>query len=398
MKTMMKYWTSVCCMIIAFYSQAAYAQKIDEERMERDIEVAENVLSTLIKQGINQQRGFFGVDIKGSYLPGYGVTFRLPGDFAAPFIMSIGGGPDNAMIYEQKENGYSYTITTEDNEEDEEMQEDSQDGPKLMKLKTRRGGNRRENMDSLRDDYNLKLVQAAKDFIVDYGDFISQLAPNEKIVITNQGEHNQGWFFNTGKRTHLSVEGLKSDIIAFKQGKITRDQAVAKLKIINTESVDTKSPDMELMSSIFGRLYRSDLSKTYFSDDNIYYEYLKDYGVIYYMQVYSGTESGYDRFNMPTLNLEDIDRETRNKKVVEIYPKFEQDIKENILEYGRTIKSLKDDELVVFNITLTKCKGCGIPSTLELSIKSNVLKDYGSSKIDKYAALAKFAIKKGAPQ
>jgi hypothetical protein len=397
MKTMMKFWIGMC-MAMVVYTQAAYSQKVDEERMKRDIEVAENVLSTLIKQEINQQRGFFGIDVKGSYLPGYGVTFRLPGDFAAPFIISVGGGDNNAMIYERNDNGYSYTISSGDEEGEDSPPEESEDAPRQMRLKDRTRVKKRQNLDSLRDNYNLKLIQASKDFILDYGDFISQLGANERIVVTNQGEHNQGWYFNTGKRTHLSVEGLKSDVTAFKQGKLTRDQALAKLKVINTESVDTKSPDMELMSSIFSRLYRADLSKTYFTDDNIYYEYLKDYGVIYYMQVFSGTEVGDERFNMPTIDLEDVDRATRNKKVVELYPKFEQDIKENLLEYGRTIKSLKDEELVVFNITLTKCKGCGIPSSIELSIKSGVLKDYGAGKVDKNVALSKFAIKKGVAQ
>jgi hypothetical protein len=395
MKTMIRFWV-VMCMGTVVQLQTASAQKIDEDRMMRDIEVAENVLSTLIKQEINQQRGFFGVDIKGTYLPGYGVTFRLPSDFSAPFMISIGGGDNSAMIFEHRENGYSYTISSDGNEEEPEAPEENEG--RQMRLKDRAKSRKAQNLDSLRDNYNLKLVQAAKDFIIDYGDFISQLAANERIVVTNQGEHNQGWYFNTGKRTHISVEGLKSDVTAFKQGKITRDQAVAKLKVINTESVDTKSPDMELMSSIFSRLYRSDLSKTYFTDDNIYYEYLKDYGVIYYMQVYSGTEVGYERFNMPTLDLEDVDRETRNKKVVEIYPKFEQEIKENLLEYGRTIKSLKDDELVVFNITMTRCKGCGIPGSMEVSVKSSVLKDYSTTKIDQKTALSKFSIKKGPAQ
>jgi hypothetical protein len=376
--------------------QTANAQKIDEDRMRRDIEVAENVLSTLIKQEINQQRGFFGLEIRGTYLPGYGVTFRLPADFSSPFILPMMGGDNSAVIFEQRDNGYSYTISSDGNEEEHEAPEEND--TRQMRLKDRVKTRRAQNLDSLRDDYNLKMVKAAKDFIVDYGDFISQLAPNERIVITNQGEHNQGWYFNTGKRTHISVEGLKSDVTAFKQGKATRDQAIARLKVINTESVDVKSPDMELVSSIFSRLYRADLSKTYFTDDNIYYEYLKDYGVIYYMQVYSGTEIGYDRFNMPTLNLEDVDRETRNKKVVEIYPKFEQDIKENLLEYGRTLKSLKDDEMVIFNITMTKCKGCGIPASIELSVKNSVLKDYSASKIDQKTALSKFAIKKGVAQ
>lgn len=81
-----------------------------------------------------------------------------------------------------------------------------------------------------------------------------------------------------------------------------------------------------------------------------------------------------------------------------MYPKFEKDLKDNILEYGRTIKSLKDDETLVLQVALTKCKGCSIPSTLELTVKGSVLKDFNGGKIDQNAALNKIAIKKGANQ
>ena len=101
---------------------------------------------------------------------------------------------------------------------------------------------------------------------------------------------------------------------------------------------------------------------------------------------------------MPTLDLENVDKEMRDKKVKELYPVFEKDIKESMLDYGRTLKSLKDDELLVLNIKLTQCESCGIPSTLELSVKNSVLKDFSSGKLTKEAAISKIAVKKGPNQ
>ena len=98
---------------------------------------------------------------------------------------------------------------------------------------------------------------------------------------------------------------------------------------------------------------------------------------------------------MPTIGLQDLTQEQRDGKVKELYPKFERDIKADILEYGRTVKSLKPEEVLVFNIMLTKCPACDIPSSLELTIKASVLQDYASGKLSKEAALAKFSIKKG---
>jgi hypothetical protein len=167
---------------------------------------------------------------------------------------------------------------------------------------------------------------------------------------------------------------------------------------VNTKAIESKEPDMEMLSSIFSRLYRPDLSKTYFIEGNVYYERLKAFGAIFYMQMVSSVERGLNRHMIPTVGAEDLDQEARDKKVAELYPAFEEDIKNNILEYGRTVKSLGDDESLIFNIALTRCSGCGIPSTLELSVKSAVLKDFGTGKLDKKSALARINVKKGANQ
>src|SRR5688572_6757884 len=307
------------------------AQKIDEERMIRDIEVAENVLSTLIRQQFNNQRTFFPLEVKGSYQVGYGVTFSLPADFTTPIAFSISGGNNNDVVIWGNEpsvgvnngNGVrQFSWSSEDEDETGRVKEERTGvDDKSMKLKDRKEKEKEKNrisLDSVKTAYNLKVIDAAKIFLVDYGDMITQLAPQEKIVITNQGNRPRMWvgqYFSAPKRTHLSIEVSKADLAAFKQGKITRDQALAKVKVVNTETVDEVEPDLELLSSIFNRLYRQDLSKTYFIEENIYYEHLKDFGVIYYMQVYSSVPVDYKRYAMPTINLADVDLETRNKKV-----------------------------------------------------------------------------------
>jgi hypothetical protein len=117
------------------------------------------------------------------------------------------------------------------------------------------------------------------------------------------------------------------------------------------------------------------------------------------MRVYSSNQlPNTNLFNMPTARLNEVDQAARDKKVKELYPAFEKDIKENMVEYGRTVKSLGDNESLIFNVRLTKCEGCGIPASLELAIKGSVLKDYASGKVTKEAAIGKIAIKKGQAQ
>jgi hypothetical protein len=384
---------------IVMIASPAFTQKIDEARMERDIEVAENILKTMVRQQFDRQRMFFGFEVEGSYQEGFGVTFRFPADFTTPIAFSISGDIGDVVWLDDMPRGYSYSVTTREARQAEMKAKEELD---RVRLKEKADQRKTINADSIRLAYNEKLIQAAKNFLVDYGDLISQLSPEEKIVITNRGDQPRIWvnqFFTSPKRTHLSIEITKGDITAHKQGKLTRDQALKKITIVNTESVDTVEPDLELLSSIFNRLYRSDLSSTFFTDEGIYYERLKDFGAVYYMRVYSSNQlPNTNLFNMPTARLSEVDQAARDKKVKELYPAFEEDIKENIVEYGRTVKSLGDNESLIFNVRLTKCEGCGIPSSIELSIKGSVLKDYASGKVTKEAAIGKIAVKKGQAQ
>ncbi|NJM25653.1 MAG: hypothetical protein HC859_09340 [Bacteroidia bacterium] len=387
----MKRVTILIGMMLLAAVAAVQAQKVDEERMQRDVEVAENILSTLIKQQFEGQRMFFPVNISGSYQPGFGVTFRLPMDFSSPMVIGQG------FTFEREP--YVYTIPSRDGADVQITTRAEAPRKDDMRLKTRV----EINTDSLHQAQNTRVIEAVKVFIADYGDLLSQLPANEKVLITNQGDYGRKWgvLIRSGqnvKRTHLSVEALKSDMTQYKQGKISRDQMMAKIKVVNTEAVDEVAPDLELLSSIFGRLYRSDLSKTYFAEDYITFEQLKDFGVIYYMNVYSSNRVGPETHAMPTLGLNNLSQEERNKKVIELYPAFEKDIKSNIVDYGRTVKSLKDEEMLVVNVRLTTCEKCGIPSTVEFSIKAAELKAFDSGKIDKATAISKVNVKQGPKQ
>jgi hypothetical protein len=372
---------------------SASAQKMDPVRMERDIAVAENVLQTLIKQQFQSQRTFFPLEIEGTYQEGYGVTFRFPANYTTPLTITLG---DNEIVVDGNAIGRDWEFMDKHLENRIHMEIDEE-----IRIKDRRKPFRtRLNLDSLQKVYNDKIIEAAQIFLLDYHDLLSQLPATEKILITNRGEQPRIWvsrFMSAPKRMLIEIEASKGDLNQFQSGKLTREQMLSRIRVVNTETSDTAEPDLELLSSILSRLYRSDLSKTYFSDNNVYYERLKNFGVVYYLRLYSSNQRG-ERFDMPTLKLEDVDQATRDKKVKELYPQFEKEMKENMVDYGRTLKSLGDDEQLVVNVRMTKCQGCGIPSTVEFSVKGSVLKDYSAGKIGKEAALAKIVVKKGANQ
>jgi len=380
---------------------------MDEQRMKRDIEVAENVLSTLFKQQF-ERSNFFPLRMNGTYEEGYGVTFRLPGGFNDPMrLFMMAPHPPDAPYPSEFEwtdgpNSFSYSFHREE--------EDCEDCEKIKireksKVSDKSGAPRpsqpsKDQDDSEEESFNDKFIEASKNFLADYGDLLSQLRAEEKIMITNRDEGHDSWFqaFRSTPHTSISIEAEKGDLSQEKQGKITRDQLLAKIKVSKNEVSDKLDPDLELLSSIFERLYQPDLAKTYFTEGGIRYERLKDLGVTYFMKAYSSRQEDSELYSIPALALNDLDQDARDKKVKEMYPAFEKELKENMLDYGRTLKSLKDNENFTFNVKITRCKGCEIPSSLELSIKNSTLKDFSSGKISKESALTKIAVKKGPDQ
>lgn len=437
-------------------SATLFAQKPTEERMKRDIAVMETALSEMIKQELNQ-RNFFFMDVKGNYVSGYGVTFTVPTSMisnvwstGSGYVMSVDGNVslgsvafaspnhDSDLEITEKEareakaamkNDKNKNVQKERDKAEQDAQvarnkadratqeaREAEREATLYGIQSRNGvngyystGNNRKrfNTDSLNAVSNAKIIEAAKTFITDYGDMLSQLAPNERIIVTNRGSNENNVWLNgaKAKRSLLSVEATKSDLTQFRQGSITRDQFIKKMKVVNTVTSEKTEPDMELLASIFNRLYREDLSRTYYMQGGAYYERLNDFGVILHMQVVSSLSNGdyYTpakdvRLAMPTLGLTNLTQEERDKKVKELYPVFESELKENILDYGRTLKSLNDNEQLIVDVSMTKCTGCGIPASLELAVKASVLKDYSAGKLDKSAALSKIEVKKGPNQ
>jgi hypothetical protein len=388
------------------------AQNNQDDRMERDLKVAENVLSTLIKQEQKLQ-GWMPVDVTAIYRSGYGVTFFIPDYSHYPKAFVVRGkGRLGQLKTLNSGDGFSYSIETDEDGEvisetiegDVDIEEEIEKNEREDKERSRTLKEDKEPVEITRiassDELSKQTIKAVKTFLADYAGIISQLKDNERIIVTNKRNEGNNYFriWDDTKRTYLSIEVSQADVKQYQSGKLNRDQFINKIKVIESEISKEKSQDLDLITTIFDRLYQPDLSKTFFTEGDIYYERLSDYGVIYYMTVYSSNQMNQNMYYMPTLKLDKLTAEERNKKVAELYPKFEQELKENVLEYGRTVKSLKPNEVLSFQVNVTKCKGCGIPSTVEINTKASVLTDYLLGKIDKNAALKQLEVKKGNAQ
>jgi hypothetical protein len=447
----MKKIVLVVLMIIC--GKIAFAQNMDEERMQRDLEVARNIISTLLQDG---SEGYFvgGNAIDASYVDGYGVIFTIPRHYVyfnvkpakAPKVGAIVVNPssETVIIREKDADEVASNLSEKEKREQERMaREQERRAREQEHMAMEEEHIAREQESAARDleraqrefhiqqnmtqeeiariqekaekaaasamewqsNYSIEIQEQNENwekamitFLADYADLIGQLKPEEKIMIKRESPYEEFTIVwndsESGEETAagLSMEVSKKDISAYKTGKISLDDFKERISI-KRKAPEKKLADLEMFSSIFKQYYSPKLSKTFFTDGNVTYEILDGYGVIYNIKTYSSYAEG-KVYYMPVLGEEKVSSEERKKTIEELYPQFESDLKAFMVDYGRTIRSLEDDNVLLLKIRLTRCDDCSIPESIDASIKMSVLRQFDQQKITRDKALGAIEIKK----
>lgn len=362
--------------ILALSFTVTFGQSIDEKRMDRDLKIAENILSTLTS---GDSRLRFSNNIESNYMEDYGVIFSIP---KVHYIYANRVSSGTAVV---GSGSGTYVIADDDDDDDEEIAV-----AQAKKVETDREKMAEEAQKELKDQMTI--------FLVDYADLIGQLKPSDRIVVQSRGNDSRifytGNYSSRSKQSSFSAQILKSDLISYKQGKMDREDVIKKISFKTPEENGEIAKDLELFSTIFSRLYEPDLSSTYYiSSRNLGYTSLEGFGVTFSMKFYSST-SDKGLHTIRTTGESGLTQEERNEKVNAMYPEFEKNFKENLMDYGRTIKSLKADETLVMKVKLTECRGCEMPKEIEVSVKGKTLQSYDKGSISRDDAVKQITVKR----
>jgi hypothetical protein len=167
--------------------------QLNDARMNQDLEIAENILSTLSNQGNDKSRSFFfGRNSKSSYVEGYGVIFNIPTSDGLLFIDRDEAG--KAVIVERRGtegNSFSYNLA-----------------PDRKAAIAGERGIKREiiNLDSIEQASTQRTIEIMQTFLADYADLIGQLKPTDHIMVTNRRTiaTNDFAFFNN-RRSDVGI-------------------------------------------------------------------------------------------------------------------------------------------------------------------------------------------------
>ncbi len=422
-----------------FIAATAMSQGINYEKMNRDLEVAETILKGLID---NKQNQVFWLgrekQIDAQYLEGYGVLITIPIEknvfefnmakvyrkwpevsdainYAIEDLESAGVYRISEQQFDtlkkveiddvnkvaeerQKQSEYQQKHWEERQRELEEKQHDIEERARSFALRTLKS----LNADSVNTANYNKNLENIKVFMLDYGHIISHLKDEDKIKIISKGQNNKNYYYRTengrmeqsNDYNEFSAEIKMKDVRAFQKGDLSKEEAESRIKINNKNEEKPLAKDIAVFKSIMDRLYKSDLSETYYLKSGISHEEIEALGIIIYLEMASSQRIN-DYFSMPTQGNQKFSQSERDEKVKAIYPQFEEELINNILEYGKNISSLGEDDKLIFKVNITECNGCGIPENLEIQIDSKTLKYLKSGKMDEKAAKKELKVVQG---
>lgn len=365
------YWFIIYFLLIFICSDSLISQGINSAKMDKDLEVAENVLHTILEQSLNNRfLRKFGDNIESTYKKGYGVVLQINNNI---FRGVIG----RAVVLGAKTQGFTTGFP----------------GKKQNDHRVVIGTNIAQ--DNIEKEEKPDLKEVLKNYLMDYHHLIRQLDADNHIMIKTgerSGPYDLKWGYTTGIQTRhnddFSLEAKVKDLQEYAKGSINKKEMENRIIEKNISGISKKEPQIEIFSAALGRMYQSDLSQSYYITNYPWFERMEGFGVTYYFRFYSSVIID-DRYNLPTFSKDNLTLEERNKVVVDAYPSFKQNLKENMLDYGHLLSSLDNEENLVFNVILTECKGCGIPSELELEVKKSVIDEYRNGKISLENAIKK---------
>ena len=411
MKYLNKFLTLLMMLSLALL-HAIHAQPgtLDANRMNRDINIMENILEEMFKVQARYgsgdpaiaEFGFLrsGQDVKGTYLPGYGVIFTIP------------AGP-TPLIYHMNRDG------------------DSGDETRSLSYSFayRNGKNSDEKVDEE------AVTRRIKEFLRDYGSTIGQLDPEEQVmVLYGHGRTQRQLIFmdsEAGRQQApvpvLSVVAEKKDLDAFRAGKINEQQFDSRISVSKPDrNSESRYIDMEVMANIFETAFKENRDGSAFRIRGpVNHLKLDNFGALFFFDAtYASSQPGVFRLSLaPKVHIEgdsdsdaespsrarveilreldreiEEDQEKRAKKEKELeenvrsaLTEFKTEIKEYMVDYGRTLRSVKSDQYVMASISISS-RISEIPERLDLQVKKSVLEQLDSGSISREDALEQVMI------
>ncbi len=332
-------------------------------KMEKDIVILQNVLGELFS---SKESSFYSnQNAKGMHIPGNGVIFNMGNSMYGSTFFEV------LSVRETRIDGSS-------EKEEEEL-----------------------NPDELNKKNKENLRAKSKEFLANYGSLLSELKSGEKVMLNldfsvisdrskeSTSDSRVAFMGPRANKKRMQSSISYKTISDFTSGKISLDQAMNAVEIKIVEDVDKDMTDAKILAGILDDLLQSSIDGKFKRRSPTAWTYFDGFGIMFNIQMATKASSSIvlrgwtgDLANSAVTVKRDDEKAKQDEELLkgmeEAYPEFENMLKENIVQYGRTLRSLKDGESIIINVDFG---GVYTESKIPRSIRMVVPK----STIDAYA-------------
>ncbi|MDZ7772627.1 MAG: hypothetical protein U5K31_07805 [Balneolaceae bacterium] len=404
----MKYLSNLIPILLAFLMslmilpmQAHAQQDVDGNRLNRDINIMESILSEMfrMKSTSNSEQARVvaaytsrNSGVRGTYLPDYGLIFQIDRSSTQYLVINSEDETEGSMVFQYGENdsGDPEAVTRE------------------------------------------SITERIMEFLKNYGSTIGQLESDEHVMVIYGGAPGSTWsgfnLFTTSSGSRISsgnsgdrlpvisVSARMSDLADHRRGSLNDQQFQNRVSISETEPNDAGSKDMRVMANIFETAFE-DNNEGFEVRGSVDYLLLDNFGALFFFDTGYGSSGvlrapsaprlrvGSDSNNSRIVAIEEMKktlaeqqqeveqkREEQRKNTLAALETFKTEIREYLVDYGRTLSSVESDQHVLLSITLNSSID-EIPDRIDVQVAKSVLERMDQGNLSREQAINQVSLR-----
>ncbi len=326
-------------------------------KMDRDIVILQNVLNDLFK-GSREGVFYSSRGAKGMYISGKGVFFNINYDSYA----------EVRLLDELKKKAKDKVIEIDQEERTKE---------------------REESIKSL-----------SESFLLNYGSILTELKDNEKIILNVNYSDLRGSVFNADeyvKEVYVASIGnlrsnrrmvssiLAKDLKDLLSGKLSEEVAKTKIAITNVDEKENQPNDSGIMAGILDDVFQSTFDGTFRKSGRTSWTYFEGFGLMFDMsfssdkarelRVYYAGQRVEKEQDPKSLEAEKEETKADFEKLIEL-------AKESLVTYGRTLRSVKSDEVIILNMNFSNgFRDTDLPKVVRIQVNKSQIEAFSKGSI-----------------
>lgn len=388
---------------------------IDRDLMKRDLEIMESVLDRLLAPDNGGSIRLSGSSASALYLPGFGVLIESSPGFRVP----------GAAFQVLRDVDSLYDI--EAVERDVRREADASSGAVTSGRATP------NDVDA--DD----LLDRITGFLKNYAGLINQLKPADRVAVIY---NNRGQVFLPGLRNRdddesrlqsMSVVATFDDLDAYRRGNLNDEAFGRRLVVRKVMSDDDPRTDLEIFGRILETGLKTDDRESISLRGNVSHFYVDGAGAIFNMQAGMSSRGIFSVANMENLAARlqeqgqrieqqaeqlrqqareievmaknfpadslNLDRQLNliNSRIEALYPDpeklqeefdlFERNLKSYMVDYGRTLSTLKSGESLYLSVAISGFRRSALPGRVVYKINKDTIQRFDQRNINRDQAI-----------